>query len=58
MDTIQITARVAAELAERLDRFADQTHRSRAGAIAFLLERGLEQEQAQRQPAVSEKGRR
>jgi predicted DNA-binding protein len=42
MDSIQITARVPRELVERLDRFAGRTHRSRAGSIELLLEKGLE----------------
>jgi predicted transcriptional regulator len=46
MDSIQITARAPRELIERLDRFAARTHRSRAGAIEWLLERGLDEEEA------------
>ena len=45
MESIQITARVPRELADRLDRFADRTHRSRAGAIEFFLEQGLDREE-------------
>jgi predicted transcriptional regulator len=41
MDSTQITARAPQELVKRLDRFAEETHRTRAGAILLFLEQGL-----------------
>ena len=41
MDSTQITARAPQELVRRLDRFAEETHRTRAGAILLFLEQGL-----------------
>lgn len=43
--TERITANITPELADRLDRFAEQNRWTRSTAVAVLIERGLEPEQ-------------
>ena len=52
MDSTQITARAPQELVRRLDRFAEETHRTRAGAILLFLEQGLARHERGEQEAV------